>query len=205
MLKLYYAKGTAALAPHILLHEAGLPHEVHLLDFASKQHQAPDYAAVNPKQRVPALVTDQGVLTETPALLLYIAQLAPQAGLAPLETPFALAVAQEFNAYLCATVHVNHAHKMRGARWSDDPESYDSMRAKVPQNMAESGALIEQKYLKGPWVLGETYSLCDPYLYTVTRWMEADGVDMGTLPALTAHRAAIEARPATQAVLQFHS
>ena len=121
MLKLFTAKGTCAMASHVALEEAGAAYEIAPLDFGQSQQRDPGYLAVNPKGRVPALATDRGVLTETPAILLYIAQTHPDAGLAPLDDPFALAQLQAFNSYLCATVHVAHAHGRRGARWADDP------------------------------------------------------------------------------------
>src|SRR5438309_2198538 len=108
MLTLYYAQGTCALASHIALECAGASYEAQRLDFGRKEQQSPEYLRINPKGRVPALATDRGVITETPAILLYIAQAYPQAQLAPLQDAFALAKANEFNSYLCATVHVNH-------------------------------------------------------------------------------------------------
>src|SRR5258706_15572489 len=96
---------------------------------------SPEYLAVNPKGRVPALVTESGTLTETPALLCFVAQRFPQAELAPLADPFALAQVQEFNSYLCSTVHVAHAHRRRGTRWADDALAIAAMKRKVPSNL----------------------------------------------------------------------
>src|SRR5246500_2658276 len=131
MFRLYYAPGTCALATHIALEEAGAPYEAVLVDFRSQSQRSPEYLAVNPKGRVPALVTENGTLTETPALLLFVAQRFPQAELAPLADPFALAQVQEFNSYLCSTVHVAHAHRMRGTRWADDAAAIEAMKPKV--------------------------------------------------------------------------
>ena len=117
MFKLYYAPGTCALASHIALEEAGAPYSAERLSFKENQQNSADYLKVNPKGRVPALVTDKGVLTETPAILAFIAQSFPQAKLAP-QDAFAFAQVQSINSYLCSTVHVAHAHKMRGARWA---------------------------------------------------------------------------------------
>src|SRR6266705_6053675 len=132
MLKLYYAPGTCALASHIALEEAGAPYTTERLDFKANQQNSPEYLKVNPKGRVPTLVTDRGTLTETPAMLAYIAQSFPQAKLAPLDA-FAFAQAQSFNSYLCSTVHVAHAHKMRGYRWADDPAALAHLTSKVPE------------------------------------------------------------------------
>jgi glutathione S-transferase len=198
---LYYAPNTCALASHIALAEAGAPYDTVRLNFAKGEQREADYLAVNPKGRVPALATERGVLTETPAILLYIAQCSPDRALAPLDDPFALAEMQAFNSYLCATVHVNHAHRFRGARWSDDPAAQQSMQAKVPANMRECFELIESRMFKGPWVMGEAYSVADAYLYTIAGWLESDGVPLAGLPATLAHRQRMEQRPAVQRAL----
>jgi glutathione S-transferase len=198
MLRLYYAPGTCALATHIALEEAGADYEAVRLDFASQGQRSPEYLAVNPKGRVPALVTDTGTLTETPALLCYVAQRFPQAELAPLNDPFALAQIQEFNSYLCATVHVAHAHGRRGTRWADDATSHEDMRRKVPSTMTECFELIEHKFVQGPWVMGDRYTIADPYLFTIATWLEGDGVDTGKLPKVMQHRARMLARSAVQ-------
>lgn len=198
MLRLYYAPGTCALATHIALEEAGAPYEAVLVDFGSQRQRSPEYLAVNPKGRVPALVTEHGTLTETPALLCYVAQRFPAAALAPLSDPFALAQLQEFNSYLCATVHVAHAHGRRGTRWADDAAAIEAMKRKVPATMTECFDLIEQKLVKGPWVMGDRYTICDPYLFTIASWIEGDGVDTTKLPWVMAHRAHMLTRPAVQ-------
>ena len=114
MLKLYYATGTCALASHIALEESGVAYTAERVDFKSSQQTTPAYLAINPKGRVPALVTDRGILTETPAMLAYIAQSFPQAKLAPLDDAFEFAKVQSITSYLCSSVHVAHAHKGRG-------------------------------------------------------------------------------------------
>ena len=169
MFKLYYAPGTCALASHIALAEAGAPYTTAKVDFKTNQQNSPEYLAINPKGRVPSLVTDHGILTETPAMLAFIAQSFPQAKLAPLDNAFAFAQAQAFNSYLCSTVHVAHAHKGRGYRWAADEASFADMKRMVPQSVGASFALIERDMLRGPWVMGETYTICDPYLFTIAQ------------------------------------
>lgn len=201
MLKLYYAPGTCALATHIALEEAGAPYEALPVDFGAQQQHSPEYLAVNPKARVPALVTEDGTLTETPALLCFVAQRFPEAALAPLDDPFALARLQEFNSYLCSTVHVAHAHGRRGARWADDTGAIEAMKRKVASNVAEAFALIERELLRGPWVIGDRYTISDPYLFTIASWLEGDGVDTAKLPRIMEHRARMLARPAVRKVV----
>lgn len=193
----YTAPGTCALATHIALHEAGAEFDLVKLNIAAGQQQSPDYLRVNPKGRVPALATPQGVLTETPALLAFVAQSFPAAGLAPLDDPFAFARMQELASYLASTAHVAHAHKRRGARWADDPAAHEAMRAKVPQTMTVCAAYLEAQIV-GPWVAGERYSVVDGYLYTVGSWLEGDGVDMTRFPKLTAYLERVGQREAVR-------
>jgi glutathione S-transferase len=201
MLRLYYATGTCALATHIALEEARAPYEAVRVDFGAQAQRSPEYLAINPKARVPALVTEHGTLTQTPALLIYVAQSFPAAELAPLSDPFALGQVQEFNSYLCATVHVAHAHGRRGSRWADNAAAIEAMKRKVPSTMTECFELIETKLLKGPWVMGERYTVCDPYLFTIASWLEGDGVDTAKLPRVLEHRRRMLARPAVQKVV----
>lgn len=203
MIKLFWATGTCALASHIALEEAGAKYESVKLNFAQADQRKPEYLKVNPKGRVPALVTERGILTETPAILAWIAQTHPQAKLAPAD-PFEFAQAQAFNSYLCSTVHPAHAHRPRAARWSDDPAAQETMRKKVPQNMSECFTLIENEFLKGPWVMGAGYSVCDPYLYTISGWLEADGVDIAKFPKVHDHFKRMDERAAVKAVLAVH-
>ncbi|MET0676837.1 MAG: glutathione S-transferase family protein [Bradyrhizobium sp.] len=200
MLKLYYSPGSCALASHIALEESGIAYTAERISFKDSQQTTPAYLAINPKGRVPALVTDRGVLTENPAILTFVAQGAPQAKLLP-DDPFAYAQAQSFNSYLCSTVHINHAHKMRGARWASEESSFADMKRKVPDSMAASFGLIEREMLKGPWVMGEQYTVCDGYLFTLGLWLEGDGVDLAKLPKVADHRKRMQDRAAVAKVV----
>ena len=150
MLTLSYAPGTCALAVHIALEDAGADYDLRRIDFASGEQQGPAFHGINPKGRVPVLETDRGVLTETPAILAWIAQTFPDAQLAPHDDPFGFARVQAFNSYLCSTVHVAHAHRLRGSRWADDPAAIEAMRKKVPESVGACCETIERHMLEGP-------------------------------------------------------
>jgi glutathione S-transferase len=203
MLKLFHAPDTCALASVIVMEELGLDYEIASVDFSSGEQHKPDYLAVNPKGRVPALVTGQGILTETPSILVYLCQQKPEGGLVDLTNPWALAKIQEFNSYLASTLHVAHAHRMRGSRWADEPEAIAAMQRKVPETVGACYDLIEQDLLQGPWVMGEAYTICDPYLFTMARWLEADGVDPAGIPKVMDHRARMGERAAAQRALAY--
>jgi glutathione S-transferase len=203
MVTLYISKGSSALAPHILLEEAGADYTIEERPIASGAHLTPDYLTINPKGRVPALETEDGVITENPAILWYLGEAFPEQEFLP-DALYQRAKAQELNAYICATVHVAFAHAQRGHRWADEPAVIEGMKPKVAANMRDCAKLIETHYLKGPWALGERYSICDPYLFLVQRWLGITGIAVADFPRIAAHRDAMFARPATQTVLAVH-
>jgi len=198
---LYYAPHTCALASHLALEQVGAHYQTQRIDFSKNAQRSSEYLQVNPKGRVPALVTPRGVLTETPAILLFICQSFPEAKLAPLEDAFALAQVQAFNSYLCSTVHVAHAHRMRGYRWADDPQALAAMQKKVPQTVGDCFELIEHDMLQGPWVMGNSYSICDIYLFTLAQWLEADGVDPQRFPKVADLRRRMSENPLVKKVI----
>jgi glutathione S-transferase len=195
MLTLYYTPGTCALATHIALIDAGADYELKRIDFKKGEQRSTEFLAVNPKGRVPTLATPNGILTETPALLTFVAQSFPNADLAPLNDPFAFAGLQAFNAFLSSTLHVAHAHGPRGNRWTDDPAAQQALRSYMPTAVTAAFALVEDSMLQGPFVLGDTYSIADPYLFTMATWIEGDGVDISAIPRVMQHRAMMSKRP----------
>src|SRR5262245_38325387 len=200
MLKLFYAPGSCALASHIALEEAGAEYTGHRVDTMGGEQRKPEYLAINPKGRVPALATDHGVLTENVAILAWIARTFPHAGLMP-DDAWAYGQAMAFNSYLSSTVHVAHAHRHRGYRWATEESSFEDMRRKVPSSIAECFGIIETELFRGPWVMGEQYTCCDGYLFTLADWLEGDGVEPKQFPRVHEHRERMRARPAVARVL----
>ena len=199
-MKLYYAKGTIATATAITLHESGIAFEPVRLDFRTAEQRQPDYHAINPKGRVPALVTDQGILTETGAILEHIADIAPEAGLRPTDSLQAARM-REVMFFIASTMHVNHAHGARGHRWADTDAAIANMKAKVPATMTDSAQYVENHVLTGPYVLGETLSLADPYLYIACGWLEGDGVRVADFPKIATFIAAMRDRASVARVI----
>lgn len=200
-MRLYYAPRTISIAAVIALEEAGLPYEPIRVDFASGEQTKPEYLALNPKGRVPVLETNDGeLLTETGALLEYIAGLAPDAGLVPAE-PVKAAHMRSVMYYLAATMHVNHAHKMRGHRWANQNSSFDDMAAKVAQTMSESAQFFTNECLRGDFVLGDQFSVADAHAYMLCSWLEGDGVDLAGLPEIRAYLARMNARASVRSAV----
>ncbi len=199
-MKLFYANGTISIAPAIALVEAALDHDLVRIDFGQAEQTLPEYLAINPKGRVPALVLDDGtILTETGALLEYIAALAPEVELVPAD-PVLAAHMRSVMYYLASTMHVAHAHKMRGSRWADLPESHADMTAKVPETVTACATFVEAECLRGDYVCGSDLSIADTYLFVVCNWLEGDGVNMANFPKITAFMDRMEQRSSVQAI-----
>nr|CAD6612415.1 glutathione S-transferase family protein [Rhizobium sp. Khangiran2] len=201
MYTLFYSPNACSLASHIALAESGLPYKVRRVNFAENEQRSPEYLKHNPNGRVPALVTEKGTLIESPAILAFIAQSAPDAKLAPLDDPFEFARMQGFNSFIASSLHVAYAHNKRGYRWADGQEALDAMKRKVVPNMRMYFGMVENDFLTGPWVLGEAYSVADPYLFTMADWLEGLGIDREEFPKVADHYRRMMERPAVQKAL----
>lgn len=197
MLTLYYAPGTVSAAVAVALNEAGASYDSVRIDFASSEQTTPAYYKVNPKGRVPALVTQHGILTETSAILEYIAALHPEAHLVP-DDPFQAAQMRSVMTYLASTWHINHAMGGRGARWAFKQSSFDDLKSKVTENITANCRYFEDEVVQGPFVLGDQFTLADPYFYAVTTWLPSDGVDIADFPRLHAYQQRIASRASVQ-------
>ncbi len=201
MLKLTYFPGTIAVAAVIALEETGLDHELVKVDFADAEQTKPAYHRINPKGRVPALITDDGILTETGAILDYLLAVAPDSVPVPAD-PLQLGRMREAMFYIASTMHVNHAHKMRGHRWADHEGSWSDMTAKVPETMTASAQYVEDHILQGPFICGDQFTLADAYLYAVCVWLRGDDVDLAPFPKIRRFIQTMEARASVRSAIE---
>lgn len=203
----YTANGSVGFASHIALEEINesqkLDYELVLLDMKNAEHRGEKYRKLNPKARVPSLIVDDVVLTETPAILVYLAQTAPRSSIALPADPMEFALIQAFNNYLCSTVHVAHAHKYRGNRWVNDKAALEALTANVPNTMTECCESIEANFSTGPWVMGDDFTICDPYLFSISEWLEADGVDLNRFEKISNHRKSMQQRTSVKSALEM--
>lgn len=199
MLKLFSATGSCSLASHIVLEEAGADYELINVNLKDGEQRTPEYLAINPKGRAPALfVPGRGVLTENPVILGYVAQTHPEARLAPNDDSFAFGDMQAFNMFLAATVHPAFAHLVRPGRYADGAVAAAAMKAKAPVALAEHFSLIEDKLADGrTWLHGDDYTVSDGYLFVFTRWLEGSFPELtDRFPETIGHRERVGARPA---------
>ncbi len=198
MLKLYYSPGACAIASHIGLEEAGADYEIEKIDLRAGQQRTPEYLAINPAGVTPALATSQGVITQNSAILAYVAQTHPQAGLADLDDPFAFARLQAFNGWLASSLH-----PAIGKALFSKPPLEGEAKDEAVKIALEKYDLAENHYLAGPWVMGEDHSMADGYLMVFTRWARQAGLlDAARFPKLNAHLDRVQARPAVQRALE---
>ena len=202
-MKLFYSPGACSLACHILLHEAGAPHEAVPVALKDGAQFKPDYLAINPKSKVPALARDDGsVLTEMPAISYWIAAQYPAAGLMP-DTTEGVVRAIEWLNWMSGTVHNGGFSRIaRGERFVGDPAHAPAAVEKAKADTAKYIDQLEARMQGKQYALGDRYSFADPMLYVLARWVPRAGKSLDELPALKAFNARMEARPAVQATLK---
>lgn len=197
MLKLYYSPGACALASHIALEESGAKFELELINLREGQQKTPEYLAINPAGSTPALATPEGVLTENTVIMAYIAQTHPDAKLADLDSRFNFWKMQALTGFLAASLHP----AIGRALFARPPLEGEAKAAAVEAGMIKY-RIVEDSLFKGPWAMGDNYTVADGYLYVFCRWVKAAGLlDADRFPKLNAHIARMQARPAVQRAL----
>jgi glutathione S-transferase len=193
-MKLYYSPGACSLSPHIVAREAGLPLELEKVDLAAKKTASgEDYRQVNPKGYVPALRLDDGsVLTEGPAIVQYLADRKPAAGLAPHAGTLERYRLQEWLGFLNSEIH-----KTWGALYNPKAD-----RAPVIEKLNQRLAFLEGELKARPYLLPSGFSVADPYLFTLLNWAGFTKVDLSAYPALVKYAERIRARPKVQEALR---
>ena len=199
-LELYYATGACSLAPHVALEEVGAAFQTKRVDLATGEQRSEAYRSINPLGRVPALAIDGAVITENIAILTYIAQRFPMSELLPLGSPLDLARAYQLMSWLASTAHVSIAQIWRTERFTTDAGAAAALQRDGRHNVASHFATIERQ-VAGEWVLGDRFSVLDPYFLVFWRWGERLGMDMSEFPRWAGLVGRTMARPAVARVL----
>lgn len=195
-MKLYYSPGACSLSPHIVLCEAGLPHELIKVDLKTKKTEhRDDFNAINPKGYVPTLLLDDGeILTEGPAIVQYLADLAPAKALAPAAGTIARVRLQEWLNFISTEVHKGFSPLFRNA----PAEWQGVVRAALAGRFTHLATVVE----KQPYLTGNDFCVADAYLFTVLNWSKWVKIDLSPWPALVAYQARVAARPGVQQALK---
>lgn len=195
-MKLYFTPGACSLAPHIAAQELGLALETVKVDLAT--HKLPDgsdYYKVNPKGYVPLLVLDDGkTLSEANVILQYLADRKPGT-LAPKFGTAERWKLMEMLAFLASEVH-----KGFGPLWN--PKSPAEVRAAAVERLGTRFALLSQTLSRQPFLMGDSFTVADAYLFVLLGWTSIHKVDLAPWPALKDYQARVAARPAVQATLK---
>ncbi len=189
-MKLYYFPGACSLSPHIVLLEAGLPFTMVKIDSKTKKTESgADYLAVNSKGAVPALQLDDGrVLTEGPAVVQYLADLKPESGLAPRAGSFERYQLMEILNYITSEIHKSFSPLFNPAASAD-------MKEASVTNLAKKFDWLSGFLGKKPYLLGNTFTVADAYLFTVLNWTGHVKIDLGKWPVLAEYKARVAKRP----------
>jgi glutathione S-transferase len=196
-MKLYYSPGACSLSPHIALEEAGLTYEA--IAAPTKTHKLPDgtdYYTINPLGYVPLLVLDDGrQLREGPAIVQYIADQVPAKNLAPANGTFERSKLQEWLTFIGTELHKNFGPLFSPAT----PADYKvTVTAQLQSRLKFTDGLLANT----TYVMGDTFSVADGYLFTVTNWAQYVGIDLSVYPHLVAYRARVGARPGVIAAMK---
>jgi glutathione S-transferase len=194
-MKLYYSTGACSLSPHIILREAGLPFDL----LQSKNHKLPDgtdYYTINAKGYVPVLELDNGErLTEGPAIVQYIADLVPAKNLVPANGTMARYRVQEWLNFITSELHKSYSPLFT-------PTMSDDTKTAYKTKLSERFKWVDAQLAGKQYLMGDTFSIADAYLFTVTNWSKHVGLDLSAYANLGAFMQRVGARPAVQEALK---
>ena len=196
-MKLFLKPGAGSLASHIVLEEIGRPYETETVDLAKKvTASGADFLALNPKGYVPALLLDDGdLLTEGPAILQYLADLAPELNLAPANGSKARYQLQSWLTFIGTEIHKNFSPFF-------NPAATPEMKSQATANLQRRLGYVNDQLAGRDFLLGQTFSVADAYLFTVVGWAQFIQLDLSAWPNITAFLARVAARPAVQRALK---
>jgi glutathione S-transferase len=201
MFKLFYSPGACSLVTHIALEEASADYQPVRVTLAEGEHLKPEYLAINPHARVPALATDQGTITENIAILNYIADRFGAAGSVPRGDVFVAAQCNELLGWFASTVHITFALIWRAGRFSDDERIHPLIQQHGRNILVSQFDEIEGKCGDG-WLVGDRFTAADSYVLTFFRWGRRIGMDMKAYPKWAVLNARLLELPSVQRAVE---
>jgi glutathione S-transferase len=196
-MKLYFSPGACSLSPRIVLHEAGLAFTSEKVDLvAKKTANGRDYRTINPKGYVPALELDEGVvLTEGPAIVQYLADQVPDKLLAPAPGTLERYQLMSLLNFISTELHKSYSPLFR-------PDSHEAVKTAARSNLLQRYSYVNAALEGKPFLLGERFSVADAYLFVVTTWAGAVGIDLAAWPNVQAFQQRMAERPAVREAMR---
>ena len=206
MLRLHYYPSNASMAPHIVLHELGVPFELVLVDRTQDAHKSADYLRLNPNGLIPVLTDGDLVLFEAAAICLHLADTHPQAALAPPLATTERAHYYKWMAWLTNTLQATLILYFYPERWAlpDQPLAITTVKARAEAQVGRLLDMLEAEFAHhgGPWLLGTQYTVADPYLLMLCRWTRGFGRPARALPQLGPYLQRMLERPAVRRMFE---
>jgi len=201
MYKLFWSKSAGSMAPEVLFEEIGAAYEKVAVDLANAENQSAEYLAVNPMGQVPALVLPDGTLmTESAAMVLHICDRHPDAKLAPPAGSPESARFQRWLVYMAVAVYNADLRLYYADRMTTDASAVDGIAARARADLDRCFAILGDALDPGPYLLGETYSAADVYLWMVAKWHPDPKQLSAANPRIARLVELVEARPAVAKV-----
>jgi glutathione S-transferase len=196
-MKLYYSPGACSLSPHIVSRELGIPLELKKVNVKDKTIEGGgDYRKVNARGYVPALELDDGrVLTEGPAIVQYLADRKPEAGLAPKAGTTERYQLQEWLNFLTSEIHKGFSPLFK----PNTPEEYKTISK---ENLANRFDWLDQQLAGRDYLMGKAFTVADAYLFVLLNWTKFQSIDLAKWPNLAAYQQRVGARPKVQEALK---
>lgn len=193
---LYYSPGSCSRVSMIALEETGIAYKAIPVILASGEQLTDAYRKLNPKSKVPALRVDDHVLTETIAILDFLAKLYPKAALLPVGDPLAEATALSTLAWCASGLHPLVTRLRLPQKFCDHPGTADRVRELARNEMIVQLGIADERLAHQDWLHGRQWSIADTYLAWVWGRCPESGIDPGNFPELVRHYQQAMARPA---------
>ena len=201
MLQLFYSPGACSLVTHIALEESGAPFQPTRVTLMHGEHLTAEFLDINPHARVPALVTDKGVVTENIAILNLIGDLYGKPGSVPRGDAYAAARCNELLGWFASSVHISFAQIWRGERFTEDASLHEAIKQGGLKALEKQFVEIENLSGEG-WIAGDSFTAADSYALTFFRWGRRIGMDMGRYPGWAALNGRVLERPAVKRAIE---
>lgn len=203
MYELFGWKLTGSLATEAALTEAGADFKITPFEIKDGRVQDPSYTAINPRGQLPALKLPDGtILTEGAAVLLHIADAFPDAKLAPPPGTSERGRHDRLMLFMAVNVYEGELRKLRPERYTDDPSGAEAVRRAANEYVERHYKLLENE-IRGPFALGETFSVLDIYIWMLSQWMDQDWVSTNC-PKVFALAQAVAQRPKIAPIHAYH-